>query len=55
MADANILQGALFHEDEATGGYEIVKDKGNGGKDKTSRESKPRKINDSAKPAAHRV
>ncbi|OMO60027.1 Lipase, class 3 [Corchorus capsularis] len=62
MADANILQGAIFHEDvmEDMGQTEVneakigERKKGNGENQFNSLESKPQQINDRPKPAAHR-
>ena len=61
MTDANILQGAIFHEDpvEDTEGIETNKSnallKGNGENSFNPLESKTKQVNDKAKPAAHRV
>ncbi|XWS47166.1 hypothetical protein CRYUN_Cryun14cG0130000 [Craigia yunnanensis] len=62
MADANILQGAIFHEDvmedidriEATEANQGERQKGNGENQFNSLESKPKQIKDRPKPAAHR-
>ncbi|KAK9944653.1 hypothetical protein M0R45_010213 [Rubus argutus] len=60
MTDANILQGAIFHEDpvEDTEGIETNKPnpprKGNGENSFNPLESKTKQVNDKAKPAAHR-
>ena len=63
MADANILQGAIFHEDvmEDIDRIEVIeanqgeRQKGNGENEFNSLESKPKLIKDMPKPAAHRV
>lgn len=60
MTDANILQGAIFHED-SVGIIDVVESKkvegqkGNGENQWKPLESKPRQLNDKPKPAAHRV
>ncbi|KAK9944624.1 hypothetical protein M0R45_010184 [Rubus argutus] len=60
MTDANILQGAIFHEDpvEDTEGIETNKcnppRKGNGENSFNPLESKTKQVNNKAKPAAHR-
>lgn len=63
MTDANILQGAIFHEDpvEDADGTETNKTnppggrKGNGENSFNPLESKTKQVNNKAKPAAHRV
>ena len=63
MADANILQGAIFHEDvkedidriEVTESNQGERQKGNGENEFNSLEPKPKLIKDRHKPAAHRV
>lgn len=63
MTDANIFQGAIFHEDavEVTNGTENNKSNGpqngNGNVENlwNPLESKSKQVNDKAKPAAHRV
>ncbi|XVE72682.1 hypothetical protein DITRI_Ditri11bG0058400 [Diplodiscus trichospermus] len=62
MADANILQGAIFHEDvmEDIDQIEVAetnqgeRQKGNGENQFNTLDSKPKRINDRPKPAAHR-
>ncbi|XWS76015.1 hypothetical protein CRYUN_Cryun01aG0141400 [Craigia yunnanensis] len=62
MADANILQGAIFHEDimedidrtEITEANQGQRQKENGENQFNSLESKPKRIKDRPKPAAHR-
>ncbi|XVF21301.1 hypothetical protein REPUB_Repub12eG0079100 [Reevesia pubescens] len=62
MADANILQGAIFHEDamedidriEVTEPHPGERQKGNGENQFNSLESKRKQIKDRPKPAAHR-
>lgn len=62
MTDANILQGAIFHEDviEDMEGIEIAESKqaeeqkGNG-ENRWNTLEKPRQLKDKPKPAAHRV
>ncbi|XP_007049623.2 PREDICTED: uncharacterized protein LOC18612656 [Theobroma cacao] len=62
MADANILQGAIFHEDviedidriEVTEANQGERQKENGENQFSSLESKPKWIKDRPKPAAHR-
>lgn len=63
MTDANILQGAIFHEDapedidriEVVESKKVEGQKGNGENQWKPLESKPRQLNDKPKPAAHRV
>lgn len=63
MADANILQGAIFHEDvaeeidriELTEANRGERQKGNEENQFNPLESKPKQIKDRPKPAAHRV
>lgn len=63
MADANILQGAIFHEDamenidqiEVNEANRGKRQKGNGENQFNSLESKSKWINNRPKPAAHRV
>ncbi|KAJ0052619.1 hypothetical protein Pint_01462 [Pistacia integerrima] len=62
MTDANILQGAIFHEDaaedidrtEVVESKKVEGQKGNGETQWKPLESKPRQLNDKPKPAAHR-
>lgn len=63
MTDANILQGAIFHEDTGedtvrmdvveSGQYESQKD--SGANRLNASQSKPKQLKDQIKPAAHRV
>lgn len=62
MTDANILQGAIFHEDvmEDIDRIEVAESKpggqkGNGENRWNPLETKPRQLKDKPKPAAHRV
>ena len=63
MANANILQGAIFHEDvkEDIDQIEVIeanqgeRQKGNGENQFNSLESKPKWIKDRPKPTTHRV
>ncbi|KAL4354416.1 hypothetical protein GQ457_06G028030 [Hibiscus cannabinus] len=58
MADANILQGAIFHEDvdrtELAEANQGEREKGNEGNQFNPLESKSKQIKDGPKPAAHR-
>lgn len=61
MADANILQGAIFHEDAMEDAEEIETDKSEQHESRKGNlvwnplESKSKQLKDKSKPAAHRV